>query len=365
MPVAAPAPLAEPAPAEKAAPPEKLTIAKTGFFQPSANLQIWGVASHLGGVADNEWQSNVRIRRAELKVKGEIVPGTFAYNMMFDVARLLDFQSRESTVEDADGNEIGTVSTSQPPSGGGTSVLQDVAVTFLSEYADISLGQFKVPLSLEGVGSASKLYFPERSLVSRRYGDRRDLGVKAEKKFPLVGYTLGIFNGEGQNRLDSNDQKDVSLRLELYPLTGVTVAAVGYVALGERDLPGTKDRLEGDVKVELGGALLQAEYIRGWDRGASARLEGHGMYVLAGYTFFDQLQPVVRFGSLDPEIGEDRDGPTSPTDANDETNSYELGVNYYFKQHDAKLQLAGSFFDPEAAAGRTRFDLILAAQLAF
>jgi len=157
----------------------------------------------------------------------------------------------------------------------------------------------------------------------------------------------------------------VALRIEVYPIKELTVAAVGYMAIGERDLPGTKDRLEGDLKLDISNVLVQAEYIYGWDKGATTRVRGQGIYVLAGYTLFDKLQPIVRFGSLDPEIGADADAPGSKVDPNDETNTYELGVNYYFKQHDCKLQLAGGFFDPEAVDSKTRFDLTLAAQIAF
>jgi phosphate-selective porin len=354
---------------EAAAPPDKVTVAKTGYFQPSANLQVWAFASHLSGDPENEWNSTFRVRRAEIKAKGEIVPKTFGYTVMFDVARLLDFANRSSDVKDSDGMTIGSVNTSQPPSGGSTSILQDVALTWMSDYADVSIGQFKIPVSLEGAGSASKLYFPERALVSRKYGDRRDLGLKAEKKFDMFGYTLGLYNGEGQNKLDSNDQKDLSLRVEVYPIKELTLAAVVYTALGDRELAGTKDRLEGDLKLEMSNVLVQAEYIRGWDMPTTdgTRLVGQGFYVTAGYTLFDKLQPIVRIGSLDPDIDADNDTPATAAnfDANDEYTTYEFGANYYFKQHDCKLQLAGGFFDPEAVNTNTRFDLTLAAQIAF
>jgi hypothetical protein len=392
LPKEAPAPEATPAPLtiedkkkdEAAAPPDKVTIAKTGFFQPSATLQMWALATHLDTDAtattkENDWQSTFRVRRAELKIKGEIIPKTFGYMVMFDAARLLDFQSKSADVKDADGMSVGSVSSSQPTSstgapsnlfaGGNTSILQDIALTWLNDYGDVSIGQFKIPVSLEGAGSASKLYFPERALVSRKYGDRRDIGIKVEKKFDMFGYTLGLFNGQGQNNLDSNDQKDVALRAEVYPIKELTVAAVGYVAIGDRDLAGTKDRLEGDLKLDISNVLLQAEYIHGWDKPSdtAARLKGQGFYVTAGYTLFDALQPVVRIGSLDPDVDNDLDTPGTAGDpsGNDEYTSYEFGANYYFKQHDAKMQLAGSFFDPEAVNSKTRFDLILAAQISF
>jgi len=394
-PVAAPAPAALPEPvpvaptpepaAVPAAAPDKVAISKTGFFQPSLNLQVWAVAEHLGNsrTADDEWASSFRVRRAEIRAKGEIIPKTVSYLVMFDPARLLDLKTADvSSTPDSSGKTTTTKAlVTAPPysgvpayqavlTGANTSILQDVQLTYMTDYADFSIGQFKIPVSLEGSGSAAKLYFPERALISRLYGDKRDLGFKIEKKFEHFGYLLGIYNGQGQNNLDTNDQKDVALRLEAYPIKDVTLAVVGYTGFfGDRGKPGTKDRIEGDVKIEKSGFLLQAEAIRGWDTyaspsGATAKREGQGFYVLAGYTFFDKLQPLVRIGSVDPEVGKDENGATA-LDSNDEITAYEACINYYLKQHDAKLQLSGSFFDPEQKVSKTTFDLILAAQIAF
>jgi hypothetical protein len=186
---------------------------------------------------------------------------------------------------------------------------------------------------------------------------------------------LGLYNGAGQNNIDGNDQKDIALRVEAYPIKDVTLAVVGYTSLGDRDLPGTKDRIEGDIKVEKSNFLLQAEAIRAWDvtgtAAAHTKIEGQGFYVLAGYTFFDALQPVVRIGSIDPEVGKDEGplkavaGDSKSLAPNDEITAYEVAVNYYLKKHDAKVQLSGSFFDPEQRESKTTFDLILATQIAF
>src|SRR6185436_73635 len=118
------------------------------------------------------------IRRAEVKAKGEIIPKTVGYMVMFDPARLLDLQPATTTTSttNADGTTTITSKTTvaAPAQGGSsiltgasTSILQDVQLTYITEYADVSIGQFKIPLSLEGYGSASKLIFPERALISR------------------------------------------------------------------------------------------------------------------------------------------------------------------------------------------------------
>ena len=397
---AAPAPAPAPAPAaappvveEKPADPDKLSVAKTGFFQPSANLQVWAVAEHLGNARTDQdaWASSFRVRRAEIKIKGEIIPKRFGYQVMFDPARLLDLKtnaaSNVTTTTAPDGsmtttttsvNTLGTAPAyggSTMLTGANTSVLQDVALTYMTDYADISIGQFKIPVSYEGSNSASKLIFPERALISRAFGDKRDIGFKLEKKFEYFGYLLGLYNGAGQNNIDGNDQKDVALRLEAYPIKDMTLAVVGYTSIGDRNLPGTKDRIEGDIKVEKSNFLFQAEAIRGWDVNGTAaahtKVEGQGFYVLAGYTFFDALQPVVRIGSIDPEVGKDEHalkfvpGDAKTIAPNDEITAYEFALNYYMKKHDAKVQLSGSFFDPEQRDARTTFDLILATQIAF
>lgn len=397
LPPPPPAPAAEVAPAvapeavkeeKKAEPSDKVTVGKTGFFQPSLNLQMWVIAEKIGGVPPatgsvvGDWQSTLRVRRAEVKAKGEIIPKKVGYMVMFDPARLLDLKSTPVTAAtgatDANGMPVTTTTNTVAPAGAlngstvvtgaSTSILQDVQLTYFTDYADFSLGQFKVPVSLEGSGSATKLYFPERALVSRRFGDRRDIGFKVEKKFDYFGYLFGVYNGQGQNNLDTNNQKDLALRLEVYPIKDLTLAVVGYTSVGQRDVVGTKDRIEGDIKFEKSGFLLQAEAIRGWDVVGTAamhsKVEGQGFYVLAGYTMFDSLQPVVRIGSVDPEVGKDEHGATK-ADPNDEITAYEVGVNYYLKQHDAKVQLAGSFLDPEQKVAKTTFDLILAAQVAF
>ena len=396
-PVVAPVapPAAEAVKEEKpaAADPDKLAVAKTGFFQPSANLQVWAIAEHLGNARTDKdaWASSFRVRRAEIKVKGDIIPKKFGYQVMFDPARLLDLKTNAvnnvTTTTAPDGtmtstttsvNTLGTAPAyggSTMLTGANTSILQDVQLTYMTDYADISIGQFKIPVSYEGANSASRLIFPERSLVSRAFGDKRDIGFKVEKKFEYFGYLLGVYNGAGQNNIDGNDQKDIALRLEAYPIKDLTLAVVGYTSVGDRDLPGTKDRIEGDIKLEKSNFLLQAEAIRGWDVVGTAashtKIQGQGFYVLAGYTFFDALQPVVRIGSIDPEVGKD-EGPLKAVAGdpkslapNDEITAYEVAVNYYLKKHDAKVQLSGSFFDPEQRESKTTFDLIFATQIAF
>ncbi|HEY8945929.1 MAG TPA: porin [Polyangiaceae bacterium] len=328
-------PLATPSEAgEKPEPefPGKLAIGKglLGTWQPSALLQFWLYAAR----EDGETTTTPRVRRAELRMKGEIVPDLVKFAVMIDPAKSL-FSSRELEVEGTEQDPPPTVTVVQP--GSDRSILQDLILTFTSEYADVSLGAYKNPVSLEGTGSSSQLLFPERARVSRHYGDRRDLGVKAEKKLgDVFYYNVGVYSGSGINTADEDNEKDLGVRLEAYPIPGLTVAAVGYTTIGERD-ENVRDRLEGDLRYDQHGVIFQAEYIHGWD--GVNRVEGHGAYAALGYTVLERVQPIVRIGFLDSNLDEDEEvDPDAGT-------QYDGTINYYLRSNEARLSLAVSVLD--------------------
>jgi hypothetical protein len=185
--------------------------------------------------------------------------------------------------------------------------------------------------------------------VTRYYSARRDLGIKVDKKLgKYFYYRADVLNGAGQNRLENDDQKDGSLRFEVYPVDGLTLGAAGYAGLNRRNHSATKDRLEGDLKVDIANLMLQAEYIHGWDgatgESSPARANGHGFYAAAGYKIANKLQPIVRVGYLNPHIGSE---PAAVTAANDRVWSYEAGANYFVEGYDLELQLSGGVFDYE------------------
>jgi len=360
-PVAAPAEVAPAKPAENPLAP-KLGLLKNGWWQPGATLQFWAFGANQGG----DTQTTARVRRLELKVKGELIPKLIGFNVMIDPARALDNNKSTLDVKAADGTKVGSVSVNNQ---GAVSILGDLALTVMSDYADVSVGQFKIPVSYEGSNSASKLLFPERAVVSRAFGDVRDIGIKVEKKLgKRFYYQVSAFNGEGQNKIDSNKQKDLAARLEVYPLDGVMVGLVGYTGVTHRDSSPTKDRLEADFRLDLAHVLVQAEYIHGWDGAtgqAIARRESSGVYAALGYTFFDKLQPIVRIGHYDPDVSKELQGSGERTNlpTGDEVTTYELGLNYYLLSDNAKLQLAWSRFHYESEPDRG--ELIVAAQAAF
>jgi hypothetical protein len=346
----APAPEASSRPAD----PGRLKVGgPTGWFQPSALLQAWFLLDRTSGgdaaAGRDATTSTFRLRRAEIAAKGEIVKGRIAYGVMFDPAKVLEPTNKTYTTAAGD-----TVTVPTAPKA--ISVLQDLYISVLTAYADVSIGQFKIPVSWEGYNSSSRLLFPERAQISSRYGDKRDLGVKVSKELRYFGYHLGLYNGQGLNNLDTNNSKDLALRLEGYPVAGLVVGGVVYHEIKASSTPYKKRRYEADLRFARGPFLFQGEYLYGVDRAPtdSADHTGQGFYAAAAWTFKGRLQPALRFGLLDPDTSKGKDYTTA----------YEAVVSYYFLGNHAKAQLSYSRFQETSASGKkSTNEVILAAQV--
>ncbi len=324
--------------------PKGLEVGEGGFVVLGSLMQTWIVVQRQQGLQEaRDTSSTFRLRRAEIDLSGELIRDTVAFALKIDPAKTLRFGSEVREVEPAaapvepDQSATPGVVVPTPPSD--TSVLQDFYITALTDYADISVGQFKIPISYEGYGSSSKLLLPERAAASKLFGDQRDVGIRVEKHLGPVFYMVGLYNGTGLNRLDDNNQKDAYLRLEYSPLDALIVGAAAGTSLIERDEEdSTKDRLEADLRVQVADTLLQAEYHHGWDGAASNdRMEAHGFYAALAYMLLDVIQPVVRVGYVDRDIDID------------ETRlwQYEGGLNYYLAGNGLKFQAAYTYSDED------------------
>lgn len=102
--------------------------------------------------------------------------------------------------------------------------LRDAYITY-APFRDLSLrfGQMKVPYGRQRVTSSSALGMVDRSLVITELTLDRDVGVYAFSKdlFGLggrVGYSIGVFGGDGRNRLAQNAGLLYVARINLTPL---------------------------------------------------------------------------------------------------------------------------------------------------
>jgi hypothetical protein len=159
-------------------------------------LQIWN-ASDLGVSTGS---ASIRVRRAEFRVSGSPLP-KLDYLVMADTAKTLS-------------------------SSGDNKILQDVRIglNWESGFA-FWMGQFKAPTTLEGLRSSGALWFPERSLVSRTFGDQRQTGVQFRHTGGPVRGFLMFSNGATGNVSDPNYTKDVSARVETVLVEDLTIGA--------------------------------------------------------------------------------------------------------------------------------------------
>jgi hypothetical protein len=377
-----PVPLVEAAPTAPAAEkaevfPKKLAAAKKGFLQIGTLAQAWYIYERADALAvDGDSGKTIsstntfRIRRAQLKLSGAIVPDTVEFLVLADFAKTLKPSSTNVTGADGNPAKLGYYGSGQD-----SSPLLDFNFTLKSEYVDFTMGQWKSPISYEGGTSSAELIFPERSHASRYFGDNYDLGARLEKKLKYVKYSFQVLQGHTANTADNNKQKDLALRLEFYPFEGFFVGGAGLASVGQRDTQrSTREIVEVDAGYDNNGILLRGEMLWG-KKGASnddvERVSSRGMSITGAYTIAKTIQPAFRFGMLDV------DQTLNPAELplvskfnykTDSVRSYEFGLNYFIEGKNAKLMAAYGYLDFDSVPDvvfNPRHQVTFAAQFAY
>ncbi len=253
------------------------------------------------------------IRRARLDVKGNITP-YWSYRVQFDLA--------------------------------GTPKLIDAyAELKLNDQFNFTIGQAKIPFSLENLASSNKLELIDRSqaveaLVARGKDvggnqNGRDIGIQLGgtilklKDRPVVDYRLGVYNGSGINTVDNNEAKDFATRLIVHPILGLDISAALYN--GSRFVPEVKtgtvvttpsknvdrNRYGFDLNYDLKDLAIRGEYIHGTDD----LIDREGYYFQAGYCFLQKkIQLIAKYDFYDADKAK----------ADNASNWYVFGANYNF-----------------------------------
>jgi phosphate-selective porin OprO and OprP len=222
------------------------------------------------------------------------------------------------------------------------------------DSANVRVGQFKTPYGFEQLYADPRLYTAERSLMSDRLTPGRQIGVQlgGEWMYERINYAIGVFNGNGTNsNFNDNNRFLSAARLSVVPLsgrlfeqqsrwsigvdgfrsndTGVTVAP--ELSLKSNLFTGRRCGVGLDTQVELGPLEIWAEALRGtYEPNGAASFQTRGAYgQIAYYAIMDKLQFVGRYETFDPNERVSLNTTRAST----------LGMNYYFKQHDLKLQL--------------------------
>ncbi len=238
-----------------------------------------------------------------------------------------------------------------PASASSSVKLWDAYMTYrFNPLIAATFGQFKYDFTLEGLETT-----PDRVPVLRAEaindiagtlgttgGSFRDIGVKftgaAENLLGLT-YGLDLINGNGINKGDNNNHKDIAGRVTVTPLKGLTLGASGYTGEGQSEISAFRIQetawdLEAEYKLE--GLKLRGEYIRAkWDNWDISRAitdvtrgpaqgktqKPNGWYLQASYRLPQNVEFMGRF--------EDYEKDSNTPDSHLRTTT--LGAAYYIK----------------------------------
>ncbi len=114
-----------------------------------------------------------------------------------------------------------------------------------SPWANVQVGQFYLPFTLENRISDNTTAFLERALVVRSIGAplQRDIGAMfwGESPDQLLYYTVGVFNGDGPNRPNADGRFDVAGRTLVRPFIKATSTPTRWAELGFSVHGGSRD----------------------------------------------------------------------------------------------------------------------------
>ena len=310
-------------------PPDRPTnVVETGL----GKVKFTGLVQGWFAAGDAGFAHSFRIRRAELRFSGEIIPDV-KWSVMFDPAKALSLNTTTTTINGT--SVIRTVSVNQT-----SRIFQEAFITLTHlKHANVQVGQFKEPLSQEGLQPTASLDTIERALfMSDRarggtFGDIRDVG--AEIFGPLgkqVDYQVGVFNGgsESQNDVDANNEKAFVGRVVFHPtgFSGFQIGTSGLWARNSGIINPQHQRLGFESLYQHNKLRLKSEFMMGIDGDVHRR----GYYAHIGYHFAPKFEGVFRYDTFEPDIRRD---DTAATVAE---RDFITGFNYYVKENNFKIQ---------------------------
>jgi phosphate-selective porin len=180
------------------------------YLQGRAQVDVY---SYFGpGVPDSKQKATIFLRRVRPELGGEFL-GRWQWMLAGD------FVGGTNAIDNLAGNVPGDAQT--------VGIRAQATDAFLNYRAmrvfNLQVGQYDAPFTMENRTSDKYIPFMERSLAVRALGipTNKELGamVWGETEDKLLFYSVGVFNGEGQNRPNFDDQAEVMGRVFTHPMT--------------------------------------------------------------------------------------------------------------------------------------------------
>jgi len=218
-------------------------------------------------------------------------------------------------------------------------MLQDLGVsTAPLAGLEVMAGQIKIPTTAEGMDSSSELPLPERSVIGRVFGDRRELGVRANFRQALWNASTMISSGTALNFPTApTPALNWINAAEWTPVREVGIGGFVFLSNANGNFGyDQRGRWGLHARYRPGNADLRAEYAQGKD----GAVQSAGMTTEAGYWFTPAFEAVARFEAYSPNERFFSNPGKAET----------LGVSYLLRDYNTKLQLAASALQNMSAA---------------
>ena len=312
------------------------------------------------GGEDKDLESNFSIPAARIKFKGHVVSKKVKYALQLDFGK-------------------------------GNALLKDFYADFgfVKNVLHLRVGQWVKPWSRQQITSSGKLEFTGRAMTDKAFGAGRDIGLAIHNNYsksPVFEWALGVFNGTGEKPSytgSADEAGNVKVKPSNVPTTfhPMIVARVGanigkLKGYSEADLEGGAPRLgfgvsgifdlehdnnnSGALKGEFdyifkaygfsstGGLYVGS--VQDGDAFSDQAYDMMGMHAQLGYLIMEKIQPVFRYGVLNPEGGKNY--------------KQEIfgGLSVYFAKHNLKWQTeVGGIVEQDGDDSTS--DTVLATQL--
>lgn len=221
---------------------------------------------------------------------------------------------------------------------------------------NLQLGQFKTPLTIENQLSPSAVELIDVYSLATRYlagingmdpmygaNSGRDIGflVSGNVLKNYFNYKVGVYNGQGKNEKDVNNEKDVYAALNFYPVKNLTLNVSGMIGRGNAkqncavnwnntNIPiisaGSnydKNRITAGFMYKSKKYSLRSEFITGKDD----IIRSTGYYAIGSYELLKNFDLIASYDCFDEY-----------TDDNEHQTNYIGGIQYWFYPR-CRLQL--------------------------
>ena len=190
-------------------------------------LQVDAYTYYGTGVPDSSLKNTILLRRIRPELTGEFMK-YFQWQLAGDWGQTSVDNSNGKTTESsaAAPGAVPSAASARYASAQTASIKAAVTDAWIGFHADdifnLQFGQYDAPFSMENRTSDKYIPFMERSLAVRNVGipTNKEIGIMAwgETSAGHAHYELGMFLGDGQNRLDMDGNGEFVGRIFLHPL---------------------------------------------------------------------------------------------------------------------------------------------------